>query len=144
MSATFLLVSFLNLKDSNCETRKNVFRFTWKAFFVLEKIKILTIQISWRHQMPKHKTRNILYWITCDVNTVLKTSSRHFCIYKKKIHPKKFLIFQEMVLSSLISFLNFRKEISDLEKKTAWKKFLIFSQKMLFFYFGKHNCLMFS
>ena len=30
---------FLSLKDSTCETRKNVFYFTVKALFVLEKIK---------------------------------------------------------------------------------------------------------
>ena len=33
------LVCFLCLKDSPCETRKNVFNLTSKAFFVLEIIK---------------------------------------------------------------------------------------------------------
>ena len=40
VSATFLLVCFLNQKESACETRKNVFYFTSKAFFVLEKTKV--------------------------------------------------------------------------------------------------------
>ena len=39
VSATFLLVCFLSLNDSTCRTRKNAFYFTWKALFVLEKIK---------------------------------------------------------------------------------------------------------
>ena len=39
VSATFLLVYFLGLKESPCETRKNVFYFTSKALFVLEIIK---------------------------------------------------------------------------------------------------------
>ena len=39
VSATFLLVCFLCLKDRTCETRKNVFYFTSKALFVLEIIK---------------------------------------------------------------------------------------------------------
>ena len=39
VSATFLLVCFSSLKESTCETRKNVFCFTSKALFVLEKIK---------------------------------------------------------------------------------------------------------
>ena len=39
VSATFLLVCFLCLKDSTCETRKNVSYFTSKALFVLEIIK---------------------------------------------------------------------------------------------------------
>ena len=39
VSATFSLVCFLSLKKSTCETRKNIFYFTSKALFVLEKIK---------------------------------------------------------------------------------------------------------
>ena len=38
VSATFLLVC-LKLKESTCETRKNVFYCTLKAFFILEIIK---------------------------------------------------------------------------------------------------------
>ena len=34
-----LQVCFLSLKESTCETRKNVFYFTSRALFVLEKIK---------------------------------------------------------------------------------------------------------
>ena len=34
------------------------------------KFRILDIQISWRHQMPKHKARITFYWITWEVNTV--------------------------------------------------------------------------
>ena len=37
--AIFLLVSFVSLKESTCEKRKNVFYFTSKALFVLEIIK---------------------------------------------------------------------------------------------------------
>ena len=40
VSTTFLLVWFLSLKDSFCETRKKVFYFTSKALFVIEKIKV--------------------------------------------------------------------------------------------------------
>ena len=39
VSAAFLLVCFLCLNESTCETRKNVFYFTSKALFVLEIIK---------------------------------------------------------------------------------------------------------
>ena len=39
VSATFLLVCFLRLKESTCETRKNVFYFTSKAVFILEIMK---------------------------------------------------------------------------------------------------------
>ena len=36
---TFLLVCFLSLNKSSCQTRKTAFYFTSKALFVLEKIK---------------------------------------------------------------------------------------------------------
>ena len=39
VSATFLLVCFVCLKESTCETKKTVFYFTLKALFVLEVIK---------------------------------------------------------------------------------------------------------
>ena len=39
VSATFVLVCFLSLNESTFQTRKNVFYFTSKALFILEKIK---------------------------------------------------------------------------------------------------------
>ena len=39
VSATFLLVSFLSVKESTYQTKKSVFYFTSKALSVLEKIK---------------------------------------------------------------------------------------------------------
>ena len=39
VSATFVLVCFLSLNESTFQTRKNVFYFTSKALFVLDKIK---------------------------------------------------------------------------------------------------------
>ena len=102
---------FLSLNESTSQIRKSVFYFTSKALFVLEKIKFRTLhfQISWRHQMPMHKTKNTFHWIIWVANTVcwwnlaslchitkekkiikkfcktcgLKTSSRPFCVYKK-------------------------------------------------------------
>ena len=43
--ATFLLVCFLSLNESTCKTSKNVFYFTSKALFVLEKNQILEFHI---------------------------------------------------------------------------------------------------
>ena len=40
---------------------EKLFLFSRKSNF-----RVLDIQISWRHQMPKHKTRNTVYWITWD------------------------------------------------------------------------------
>ena len=75
VSATFLLVCFLCLKESNLETRKNVFYFISKVLFVLEIFLtiflnylfnsiFLTFMLkmaSWHRQMPKHETRNTFY-----------------------------------------------------------------------------------
>ena len=46
VSATFLLVCFVYLKERTCETRKNVFSFTWKALFVLKLIKFYIFRYS--------------------------------------------------------------------------------------------------
>ena len=55
---------FSNLKETTSETWKNAFYFASKVLAVLKKrinFRILDIQISWRHQMTKHKTRNTFY-----------------------------------------------------------------------------------
>ena len=39
VSATFVLVCFLSVNESTCQTRKKKFYFTSKALFVLKKIK---------------------------------------------------------------------------------------------------------
>ena len=46
VSATFLLVSFVCLKESSCKTRKNAFYFTSKALLVLEIINFLHVRYS--------------------------------------------------------------------------------------------------
>ena len=43
VSATLLLVYFLSLKESFCETKKNVSYFTSKTLFTLEKNEVLDI-----------------------------------------------------------------------------------------------------
>ena len=46
VSATFLLVSFVSVKESTSETSKNVFYSPSKAFFVLEIIKFELFRYS--------------------------------------------------------------------------------------------------
>ena len=50
VSATFLLVYFVCLKESTCETRGNVFHFSLKGLFVLE---MLTFQVFKCHDVIK-------------------------------------------------------------------------------------------
>ena len=58
-----------------------LFSFSRKSNF-----RILDIQISWRCQVPKHKTRNAFYWITWELNTVCKWNLASLCnIIKEEI-----------------------------------------------------------
>ena len=70
---TFLLVCIVCLKESTCKLRKLFFISLWKlfSFFRLSNFKFSDIQMSWRHQMPKHETRNTFYWITWEVNSLV-------------------------------------------------------------------------
>ena len=56
---------FLSLKESTWETWKIFFLFYFliyfKSSFHSRENQILGIQILWRHQMPKHETRNTFY-----------------------------------------------------------------------------------
>ena len=73
MPATFFLVSCKFYKRVFLKLGIFFFYFTSKALSILIKsdFKILFIQISLCHEMPKHKTRNTLYWITWGKNTVI-------------------------------------------------------------------------
>ena len=74
VSFTFLLVSFLSGNDSTYQIRKKVFFISLQKLFPFSRksnFRILHFQISWRHQMPKHKARNKFHWITWAVNNSL-------------------------------------------------------------------------
>ena len=61
VSATFLLVCFWGKKFFISIQKLFLF---WRR----SNLGILHFQISWCHQMPKFKTRNIFHWITCKGN----------------------------------------------------------------------------
>ena len=67
----FLLVCFSSLNESLCQTKKMLFILLQKLFLFMRKSNflILNFQISWRHLMSNHKTRNTFNWITWEVNT---------------------------------------------------------------------------
>ena len=59
------------------------------SFWRKSNFRILDFQISWRHQMPKHKTRNTFHWITWEVNTVCQWNLASLChVTKEKIFQK--------------------------------------------------------
>ena len=72
VSTTFFLVFFKSKRKHLWNMEKCVL-FHFKSSFRSREnpiLKILDIQISWRHQMPKHEPRNTFYWITWKVDTV--------------------------------------------------------------------------
>ena len=66
-----LLVCYLSLKESTCETREKIILFQ-KHFLFSRKsnFRILDIQPSWYNQMPQHKTKTLFYRIILEVTTV--------------------------------------------------------------------------
>ena len=63
---------FKSIKEHMWNSEK-CFLFHFKSSFCSQEksdLSILDIQISWSHQMPKHKA-NIFYWITWKVNSLL-------------------------------------------------------------------------
>ena len=91
----------------------------------LFSIFILDIQISWRHQMSKHKKRNSFYWITHEVNTLLMEFSQFISYYKRKKIMKKLYEIWDLKTSSR-SFC-VCKEVSTMPigKWNFWNKLLI-------------------
>ena len=91
----YILASlFYMSKREHLWNKENVFCFTLKARFVLEIFKFKptfnqVIQISWRHQMPKHETRNTFYRITWEVDAVWYWNSASLSnIYKEHFSLK--------------------------------------------------------
>ena len=96
VSTTFVLVYFLSLNESTCQSKKKFFISLQKLFSFSRKsnFRILHFQISWCHQMPKHKTRNTLHLITWEVNSLLMKFSQFMsysqtCIRQPLLGPFK-------------------------------------------------------
>ena len=92
VSATFLLVCFLSLNENTCQFKKMFFILLQKicSLWRNSKFRIVGIQISWRHQMTKHKARNTFYWITWKVNSLLMKYGQFISYYKRRYLIKKY------------------------------------------------------
>ena len=126
VSATFTLICFLRLNESNCQTSKNVFYFSSKAPFVLKKsnFRILHFQILWRHQMPKHKTRNTFHWKTWEYSLLMKFG-QFMSYYKRKNFIKKFYKKRRLKTSSRSFCVCEEWSITSIGKWNCWSKLLI-------------------
>ena len=118
---------FLGLNESTCQIKKNVFYFTSKPLFVLEKIefRILHFQISWRHQMLKHKTRNKFHWMALKVTSLLMKFAQFMSHYKKKKLIKKFCRNCGLKTSSRLFCVCKELSTDSIGKWNFWSKLLI-------------------
>ena len=64
---------------------QKLFSFSRKSNF-----RILHLQISWRHPLYKHKTRNSFHWITWEINSLLIKFGQFMSYCKIKHLIKKF------------------------------------------------------
>ena len=107
---------FFMSKREHFVNKKKCFHFTSKVLFVLEIIKFnfSDIQMSWRHQMSKHETRNIFYRITWEVNTVCWWNLTSLCrVTKEQFLTKKYVknVAWKLVPGSLIFKESLKKNI---------------------------------
>ena len=127
MSTIFLLVCFLSLNESTCQIRKNVFYFTLKTLLFSRKsnFRILHFQVLWRHEMPKHNTRNTFQWIPREVNSLLMALGRFMSYCKRKHFVKNF--YKNCGLKTSSRPFSVCKELttSSIGKWNFWNKLLI-------------------
>ena len=88
----FASLFFKSKKRVPVKPGKKFFNSLQKVFWFSRKsnLRILHIQVLWRHQMPKYKTRNRFYLITCEVNSLLTKFRQFMSYYKRKKIIKKF------------------------------------------------------
>ena len=93
VSATFLLVCFVNLKDNICDIRKIVFYFTSKALFLIEIIDLIfkCSNVMTSSNAQAWNTKHILLNnLGSKYSLVMKSSLYLVYIFKRKIFIKKF------------------------------------------------------
>ena len=97
VSATFLIVCFLSVKEGTCETWKNLFYFTSKALFVLEQIKFQNCRYLSFMTSSNAQAQNKKYILLNNLRrkqSVNELRPVYVISQKKKIyqkHPRKLL-----------------------------------------------------
>ena len=86
-----LPVCILSLNKSTWKPGKMFFLSLQELFSFSRKsdFRIPSFQVSWRLQMPKHKTRNTFHWITWKVNTVWWWNFTSLCHITKEKNSSK-------------------------------------------------------
>ena len=129
MSAGFLLVSFVCLKESTCETRKNAFYFTLKVLHVLEIIKFSHFRYSntmTSSNAQEWNTKHILKNLGSKRSLVMKFD-QFMQYYKIIFFIKKFYEKCDLETSSR-PFLIFKESSV---KKILWRSACWFGQILI-------------
>ena len=93
VSATFLLVGFVSLKESTCKTRKNAFDFTSKGLLLLEINNIKRFRYSNIMTSSNAQARNMRHILLNNLGSkcsLVMKFGRFMQYYKKYIYIKKF------------------------------------------------------
>ena len=84
VSTTFLLVCFSGLKESTCETWKNVFYFTSKTLFVLEKMFFSCFMLRQMMTSWHLNTSKVKIWLSQERKELSKELwKKHFSLFLK-------------------------------------------------------------
>ena len=130
MSATFLEVCFIYLKEGTFETRKNAFYFTSKALFVLEIIRFQHFRYSnimTSSNAQAWNTKHILLNNLESKCSLIMKFSQVMQYYKINFFIKQF--YEKYVLeTSSRSFLIFKKSSV---KKILWSSACWFGQMLI-------------
>ena len=96
------------------------FSFSTESIF-----RILHFQISWHHQMSKHKTRNTFHWITWEINSLLMKFGQFISYHIRKNFIKKFYKNCSLKTSSRLFCVCKELSTTSVGKRNFWSKLLI-------------------
>ena len=128
VSTVFFLVCFLNLKQSTCESRKNVFFILLQKLFLFSRksnFKILDIKIWKSHQMSKQNNKYILTYNLGSKYSLLMKFGHLMSYYKRKKIIKIFCKNCNLKTSSRSFFVCKEWSISSIVKWNFWDELLI-------------------
>ena len=101
------------------------------SFLRKSKFRILDVQVSWRHQMPKHKKRKMFYWITWEISSLLMKFGQFISYYKRKANIKKFYKICDLNTSSRPFCVCKQLSTTSTGKWDYWSKLLILDLQYL-------------
>ena len=128
MSTAFVLVYFLSINESTCQTRKNVFLFHFKIPFLFSRkpnFRILHFQISWIIKCLSIKKKYISLNNLGSKYSLLITFGQFMSYYKSKNFIKNFYKNCDLKTSSRPFCVCKEWSVTSIGKWNFWRKLLI-------------------